>query len=77
MLKMHQIEEIYSLYDSGYNQSKIAGELGNCHFAWAPAPLCLSNFSPNTINLLSFRIKKKDRLCCLVGHFWLSLGLQI
>ena len=27
MLKMHQIEEIYSLYDSGYNQSEIAGKL--------------------------------------------------
>ena len=52
-------------------------ELGNCHVAWAPDPLCLSKFSPNTINLLFFRIKKKDRLCCLVGHFWLSLGLQI
>ena len=27
MLKMHQIEEIYSLYDSGYNQSEIAERL--------------------------------------------------
>ena len=52
-------------------------ELCNCHVAWAPDPLCLSEFSPNTINLLFFHIKKKDRLCCLVGHFWLSLGLQI
>ena len=25
MLKKHQIEEIYSLYDSGYSQSEIAG----------------------------------------------------
>ena len=27
MLKMHQIEEIYSLYDSGYNQSETAERL--------------------------------------------------
>ena len=31
MLKMHQIEEIYSLCDSGYNQSEIAERLCIIH----------------------------------------------